>query len=732
MAQGSCSVSATPPPPACNNNGVCEGGLGENSSNCADCVVSTPAPTPGPGGTPVPTPAPTPPPVEGACGSCSGCYAPDPDPGPSSCALLSGVCSKAGYCGSGAVSNDQCWIDGLNYPSSGNTCVVGSEGAFSSSSVRVPVGQTIRFCARVRGRGGEPAGFTVTPGTNYNATRYYYPNSVSPIFGNGGYSARFKGGKRPYFASVHGYAAGNGPFYMMVPEDWGTDGYPEDGNNQDCWRTMQAIIEAGTMDVYPNPLNVSVGAPGILYADVTPISGESVNQVTYVVDDVTVANAGSPGVGPNPYSSQIVGLTPGATTRVTVTAETTAGNIVRRPIINVVAAAQCSQPTPRDPPVITCSPGVGVDGSIVWRWAPVVDASEYNIVIEDSAGNPVPGIPGTGVWKPATDFGPTCLNVGSGECRLLTDLPPGTYHSAIQARGTCTASTVGRSTDRTVAICASGPWYQVTGGNVISGGNISSQIPLSCTLSPSCLDFLILNDPGSSRPGTVVYGGVSADFSGDPGSSGKASQDPPYGWQAKTTTAPNVYTYGYYENLASGKNIRNLPGGTVITTNLLASSPADGEYTWVRVQGDATINQSGGTINVNKKTVLFVERDLTISSRTRLNSPDPLDPNDLFFMVIVGRNINIDPVVVSADLTDPALRGVYHSDGTFSTGSNGTDDGLLVIEGSVAAAAIDFERDLVDENIDSPAETVLYSPLMVVNYPSSLSQKHLIWREVAP
>jgi len=36
--------------------------------------------------------------ANGQCGSCSGCYAPNADPSSSACALIDGICSKAGYC----------------------------------------------------------------------------------------------------------------------------------------------------------------------------------------------------------------------------------------------------------------------------------------------------------------------------------------------------------------------------------------------------------------------------------------------------------------------------------------------------------------------------------------------------------------------------------------------------------------------------------------------------------
>lgn len=50
------------------------------------------------------TPAPY---LNGQCGSCSGCYAPNADPNSTACAIINGVCSKAGYCASSTTSTNE-------------------------------------------------------------------------------------------------------------------------------------------------------------------------------------------------------------------------------------------------------------------------------------------------------------------------------------------------------------------------------------------------------------------------------------------------------------------------------------------------------------------------------------------------------------------------------------------------------------------------------------------------
>lgn len=102
LVSGSCSRNdgggAPPPPPACGD------GRQDAGEDCTTCCTDTPggcSTCPGGGGGGGPPPPPPPPPPDGSCGSCSGCYAPDPDPGPNYCARLSGVCSKAGFCPGG-------------------------------------------------------------------------------------------------------------------------------------------------------------------------------------------------------------------------------------------------------------------------------------------------------------------------------------------------------------------------------------------------------------------------------------------------------------------------------------------------------------------------------------------------------------------------------------------------------------------------------------------------------
>lgn len=259
-------------------------------------------------------------------------------------------------------------------------------------------------------------------------------------------------------------------------------------------------------------------------------------------------------------------------------------------------------------------------------------------------------------------------------------------------------------------------WFQIGGGSIIAKSNITSSIPAVLASE------FILDDAISGRPGVPIYNG-----SLNVGSGVISSTQ----WQTDTGTAASIppFSYSYFENLASGKfpsaNISgNITSGTFNGAAAPDEAPIDG-YVYRR-SGSVTINQP---LNINRKAILFVDGDLTINNQIRLNAAAS---SDRFFMAIVRGNINVSPTLSSPNVNTPAIEGMFFADGEFSTGTNSTDDSLLVVRGSVAAQNISLRRDLVDENISGPAEYFQFSPELVVNYPSALSVKHLVWREVAP
>ena len=709
---GSCPFGgSTPAPtPACFcGDGPCN--CGESNATCpGDCPL---------GSTPAPTPAPTPPPANGACGSCSGCYAPNPDPCGSACANINGVCSKAGYCGCGGGSVPrECWIDGLYYPQSPDTiCTSGvNEGSFSSSTVRVPVGQRTRFCVRIRGRGGEPAGFTVSGGTTYSAGRRYYPGSADPIFDTAvgwWYGGRHFGGGRPYYANITGIRPGNGPVYLMSPDGWDHgSGFPEDPDDPSCSRTMNVAIESGTMDVYPNPVNLSVGSTELLFADVQPAAGNTIDSVIFGSRQPSIATAGT-SLGPNPFVSVITGLTAGANTRVDVVASTSGGLISRTVRVNV-------------------SPNAGPDCNItsVTPNPPVVGALE-NVVATctDPEGHDVDQVEfevreGGGAWTPIG-----IDNVPAVWSTNWTPTVTGNY--TLRCRGTDEYGSVGPWSNYPVSAIDPAPWWQVIGGGVSANGNVRSSIPITCASDPTCIDKLILDstDTGSAGypfPATVTYDGT-ADFNSGTGTGNVSTT----GWLSETESQEfNQYTYDYFANLASGKQFGQLQNNVASTgtfnSAINSTSPDSNGFYWLNTasSGDLTINAQ---LNLNgEKIVVFVDGNLRINERIRVS-----DPSDTFLMFLVNGDIVVDSGVVGVS-SEPALTGIFFSTGTFTTESSPPDD-QFIFRGSIAAlGGFSLNRDLEVANQNTPAELFYAAPEMLTQFPEALKERHLIWREIAP
>lgn len=291
----------------------------------------------------------------------------------------------------------------------------------------------------------------------------------------------------------------------------------------------------------------------------------------------------------------------------------------------------------------------------------------------------------------------------------------GTGSHTIRARATDSKGGVGNWTTITVNSVDADPWFQVGKGNILSRGNITSSMPTTAGSS------FILDDPFTLRPGIAVFSGSLSTGLGTLSS---------LNWKSNTNTLSNVYTYEYFENLASGKNFNNLPANTAIVTGTISSSSLDGDYAYIRINGDANFGDIGGSpqVNVNKKVIIFVNGNVRIYDKANLNAGS----GNNFLMIVSRNNINIDPTLSSSNANDPILHGFYFANGSFNTGTNGVDDGMCVIKGSVVAGSINLQRDMNVENYNTPAETIIYDPEIAINFPSALSRKRLIWREVAP
>ncbi|MFC1600563.1 hypothetical protein ACFL25_00615 [Patescibacteria group bacterium] len=138
----------------------------------------------------------------------------------------------------------------------------------------------------------------------------------------------------------------------------------------------------------------------------------------------------------------------------------------------------------------------------------------------------------------------------------------------------------------------------------------------------------------------------------------------------------------------------------------------------------------GSTIDVeDEKVILFVEGDINITSKIRVT------PGQGFFMLIASGDITVHPSVGDDD-GEPDLEGIYYTDGSFYTGTNGSgSDTQLHIRGTVVAGNQSGEGIVLERSpsrADVPSELFQYAPDQTLMIPPVFSRKLLIWKEVTP
>jgi len=156
------------------------------------------------------------------------------------------------------------------------------------------------------------------------------------------------------------------------------------------------------------------------------------------------------------------------------------------------------------------------------------------------------------------------------------------------------------------------PWWQVTGGDAVSGaGSMRSFVPGGYQL-------ILGNTAG--YPGVAVYNG-----SINVGSRTVSSKR----WSANTIYNDTQYNYEKFTELVpedvTWNDVSRLHSGGVKT----------GDYEWFRVTGNYTL-QPNLMINGGRKIILFVSNDLTINANVRLN-----DVKNDYFMAVAGQNISV-------------------------------------------------------------------------------------------
>ena len=274
-----------------------------------------------------------------------------------------------------------------------------------------------------------------------------------------------------------------------------------------------------------------------------------------------------------------------------------------------------------------------------------------------------------------------------------------------------------RCTDTSVLnVINADPWWQVKDGDVTTNGDLRSG-----TTVPAGNYFGLAGAGG--YPGVPVYGG-STNLT--------TSNVSVKGWLANSSySSSKLFNSNYFLNAVPDEalpNIISIPSDSVAGSFFESGgTPFFGYYGYLydgRTTGIPLKITSAANLG-SRKVILFVRgADLQLNSNINLN--DGLG----FFLAITTGNIIVAPTVGGGATAN--LEGVYVADGSFSTGTTGTNsDTKLWVRGTVAAfGGMSLQRDLADNS--GPAELFEFAPDQELLFPTKFSYYPSAWREVAP
>lgn len=251
-------------------------------------------------------------------------------------------------------------------------------------------------------------------------------------------------------------------------------------------------------------------------------------------------------------------------------------------------------------------------------------------------------------------------------------------------------------------------WFQVTGGHIISNSDISSNVPSA---------YSLINNGNGGYPG-VPFFGSSLDY----GSGTLSSQN----WRANTNIASisAKYNFDYFKNKVNSQVAPLEITSSSIAASSLNSGGTDlNGYSYFQRTGDLTLSSGDLFMSANRKVVLLVDGNVQLSARMQPAGTGSTN----FLMIIASGNITISPTLT--DNANPALWGIYVTDGALSTGAGSTK---IRIRGSVFANNVNLERDLGATNSTTAGEHFIFEPYLLLNYPSTISKTNIVWQEVSP
>lgn len=246
-------------------------------------------------------------------------------------------------------------------------------------------------------------------------------------------------------------------------------------------------------------------------------------------------------------------------------------------------------------------------------------------------------------------------------------------------------------------------WWQVSGAPIYAGSNVGVGVTVSSEL-PQATTPLILPGAGGTA-GALMRASGSVDLG-----AGIVSANQ---WNTISRYRGRRMDYAYFAArmgvLANSPQLANLN---------VKPTPAGEDFYFK--SGDSTVGALWPTVASGEKYVVFVDGDL------RINYNINVAPGG-FLAFIVSGDITVAPTVTT-------LQGIYLSTGNFITESmNPIDDVALNISGSVIAwGSVDFNRDMRNLNVSTPAELVSYRTDLIENMPENMRVFAMEWSEVVP
>ena len=286
-----------------------------------------------------------------------------------------------------------------------------------------------------------------------------------------------------------------------------------------------------------------------------------------------------------------------------------------------------------------------------------------------------------------------------------------------------------------VGVTNTSAWWQTKEGDLVTNGDMFSEIPGGCVTDVLCNESLIIYDTGDF-PGVPQAGG-----SIDVGANGGVISLV-YNWRAEGTTYDGpALSYSYFRNKLPSSVIPQAVAVNPLSGATLAAGgteyPVGSGYHYYEYTGGGGLQiLNAGDIDLgSRKVIVFAPGSVSIESKI-------LVQNGLgSFVLISGGNISVAPAVSGpqefSTCTDnnctPDLEGIYFSEAAYQTGSAGVGaDSPLHVRGIVVAwDQVVMQRDLPDNSL-TPAEFFEFGYDQLMLFPPTLGERNIVWREVAP